>query len=159
VRGPRRDADRRRARAVARPCGRAGQGRRGRMDSAAAARDRRRHRDARAPAAGEHPLMAPANTATAPAEPKHMSTEQGLEKTSARTPAVITTPDEFFAARQRWQEQHYNVLTPFTNISGLAAQHGIITSVIQVNADKTVGEVYDGLPFLAGNEVALAKIG
>lgn len=89
-----------------------------------------------------------------------MSTEQtGLEKASAKTPAVITTPEEYRGALLRWQEQHFNVLTPFSNISGMAAGHGIITSLIQISPDKAVGETYDGLPFLKNGEVALAKVG
>jgi hypothetical protein len=104
--------------------------------------------------------MAAAGTATAHAEPKSMSTEQtGLEKAAPKTPAVITTPEEYRGALLRWQEHQFNILTPFTNISGLAAQHGIITSLIQINPDKAGGEVYDGLPFLKGGEVSLAKVG
>jgi hypothetical protein len=103
--------------------------------------------------------MAPAPTSSAAAETPRLADETGLEKASAKTPAIITTPEEYRGALLRWQEQHFNVLTPFTHISGMAPQHGIITSLIQVNAEKTVGEVYDGLPFLKGGEVALAKVG
>jgi hypothetical protein len=84
-----------------------------------------------------------------------------LEKPVDRTPAVITTPDEYTAAMKRW-EGRFNVLTPFTSISGLAAQHGIIVSQVKVNPDDSKtgpGEVYGGLPFLKTGEVALAKIG
>lgn len=87
-----------------------------------------------------------------------MSTETALEKPADRTPAVITTPEEYRGALLRWQEKHYNVLTPFSHISGLAPSHGIITSLIQINPDKAVGEVYADLPYLKGN-VALAKVG
>ena len=105
--------------------------------------------------------MAAATLTPAKAESTPMSENptQALEKASDRTPAVITTPEEYRGALLRWQEQRFNVLTPFTNISGMAAQHGIITSLIQVNPDKAIGEVYDGLPFLKDNEVSLAKIG
>lgn len=104
--------------------------------------------------------MAAASTPTAPAEAKKMDEQnQALEKAAPRTPAIIQTPEEYRGALRRWQEQHYNVLTPFTNLSGLAPCHGIITSVVQVNPDKTAGEVYDNLPFLKENEVALAKSG
>lgn len=85
--------------------------------------------------------------------------QTSLEKALPKTPAVITSAAEYRGALLRWQEQHFNVLTPFTNISGLAAQHGIITSMIQINPEKAVGEAYDGLPFLKSNEVALAKVG
>jgi hypothetical protein len=104
--------------------------------------------------------MAAATMTTAHAESKTMNTEQtGLEKAAPKTPAVITTPEEYRGALLRWQEQHFNVLTPFANISGMAAAHGIITSLVQVNGDKEAGEVYDKLPFLKGNEVAIAKTG
>lgn len=92
------------------------------------------------------------NGSTAPAE-------QGLEKAAPKTPAIISTPEEYRGALLRWQESHFNILTPFTNISALAPQHGILTSLVQVNPDKAAGEVYDGLPFLKGGEVSLAKVG
>jgi len=85
--------------------------------------------------------------------------DQGLEKAAARTPDVITTPDEYRGALLRWQSQQYHVLTPFTNISGLAPSHGIITSLVHLNPNKEAGEVYDGLPFLKRDEVAPAKTG
>ena len=84
--------------------------------------------------------------------------DTGLEKAAERTPAIITTPEQYRGALLHWQESHFNVLTPFTNISGMAPQHGIITSLILVNPDKEVGEVYADLPYLKGN-VALAKVG
>jgi hypothetical protein len=40
------------------------------------------------------------------------------------------TPEEYRGALLRWQEQHFNVLTPFSNISGLAPAHGIYSSAI-----------------------------
>lgn len=106
--------------------------------------------------------MTPAATATAPAEPKKMSHEHALEKASERTPAVITSPEEFRGALLRWQQQHFNVLTPFANISGLAPSHGLLTTLIQLNTDKAAGEVTDsssGLPYLKGDDVAPAKNG
>lgn len=78
---------------------------------------------------------------------------------ATRTPEVIRTPDEYRESLRRWRQQDYNMLTPFTNISGLAEQHGIIASVVQINTDKLVGEIYDGLPFLKQDEVAIAKNG
>lgn len=86
-------------------------------------------------------------------------TATALEKPAAKTPDVITTPDEFRGALLRWQEKHFNVLTPFTNISGLAPAHAIYSSAIAIAVDKGAQEVYDGLPFLKKNEVALAKRG
>lgn len=85
--------------------------------------------------------------------------DTALEKAAERTPAVITTPEEFRSSLLKWQQDRFNVLTPFSRISGLAQQHGIVTSVIEINVDKTAGEVYDGLPFLKQGEVALAKNG
>jgi len=82
---------------------------------------------------------------------------QALEKRTS----VITTPEAFDEAMKKWTGK-FNVLTPFTAISGLAAQHGIIVSQVKINTDTSKtgpGEVYDGLPFLSRDEVALAKIG
>lgn len=87
-------------------------------------------------------------------------TTRGGELAKAdRTPPVITTAEEFRASLERWQGRQFNVLTPFSNISGLAPSHGILTSIVQINLDKTAGDVYDGLPFLKGGDVALAKNG
>lgn len=80
------------------------------------------------------------------------------EKGLVKTPDVITTAEQFRGAVQRWQGS-YNLLTPFTNISGLAAAHGIFSTVIPVNTNPASGEVYDGLPFLKNGQVALAKNG
>lgn len=88
-------------------------------------------------------------------------TGTALATRAQQTPAVITTPSEYRDAMTRWAG-HYNILTAFTNLSGLAPQHGIVASVVQINPDPSKngpGEVYDGLPFLKGGEVALAKIG
>lgn len=90
-----------------------------------------------------------------------MDDTNALATRADRTPAVITTPDEYSAALKRW-EGHFHVLSPFTDISGLAPQHGIIVSTVRINPDPAKGgpgEVYDGLPFLKGDEVALAKLG
>lgn len=114
---------------------------------------------------------------TATAERKAMSTDssstnQALEKADSKTPAVITTPEQYRSAMQRWQE-HYNVLTPFTNVSGIAPSFGIIASVVKIETDPVKGEVYSGyletgakgMPFLKGErgkpneELAIAKIG
>lgn len=95
-----------------------------------------------------------------------MSATQTLESTTAlaqagdRTPDRITTADQFSAALQRWTGR-FNVLTPFTTFSGLAASHGLVVSQVKISADASKngpGEVYDGLPFLGKDEVALAKI-
>jgi hypothetical protein len=85
--------------------------------------------------------------------------EQGLEKAAARTPEVITSSEEFKASMALWATRQYHILTPFTSISGLAPQHGIMTSLVKLDPNKEAGEVYDGLPFLKKDEVAIAKIG
>ena len=78
--------------------------------------------------------------------------------TEVRTPEIITRPDQFTSAVARWQGR-FNLLTPFTNISGLAQAHGIFSTVIPIDTNKLAGEVYDGLPFLKQDQVALAKNG
>lgn len=102
-------------------------------------------------------------TANAPTRnEKTMSTDRAageLVKASDRTPSVITTPDEYRQAVKRWQDANYHVLTPIANFNGLAAQHGIIAAVVQVNPDPTSGEVYQDKLFCKENEVAIAKIG
>lgn len=87
-----------------------------------------------------------------------MAETQALEKPAGNT-AVITTPTEFVAALSRWQEKHFNVLTPFTNISGLAPAHAIYSSLVQISLDKSQQEVYSDVPWLKKGEVALAKRG
>ena len=79
----------------------------------------------------------------------------------AKRTDIITTPTEYESALKKW-EGRFNLLTPFTQITGLAHQHGIIASTVKINNDPAKGgpgEVYDGLPFLGRDEVALAKIG
>jgi hypothetical protein len=85
--------------------------------------------------------------------------EQALEKAATRTPAAITTPDEYRQALLRWQNEHFHVLTPFTNISGLAPAHAIYSSQVSISLDKDQQEYYDTMPFLKSGEVALAKRG
>ena len=88
------------------------------------------------------------------------SEEKGLEKVlPPKTPDVIRTPEEFRGALLRWQEQKLNVLTPFTNISGLAPHHGILSSSVLLNLDREAGEVYDGLPWQKKGEFSVAKKG
>jgi hypothetical protein len=80
---------------------------------------------------------------------------------AASSAAAITTPEAFTAALARW-EQHFNVLTPFQTFSHLAPGWGISGTICQISPDTRPDgprEVYGGLPFLKGNEVALAKKG
>ena len=96
--------------------------------------------------------------------------QQGLS--TARTGGVITSAEEYSKSMQTWQ-QKFNVMTPFTSVSGIAPSFGIIASVVRINPDQAAGEVYSGttpegrpaMPFLKGakgqpnEELALAKIG
>jgi hypothetical protein len=86
-------------------------------------------------------------------------TSTALEKPATKTPEVITRPDEFRGALLRWQEQRFNVLTPFTNISGLAPAHAIYSSALVISVEENAQEVYKGLPFLKPGQVAIAKRG
>lgn len=74
---------------------------------------------------------------------------------------IITTPEQYAERMKTWAGA-YHVMAPFSNLTGLAAQHGVIATavVIDPNASKDgPQEVYDGLPFLKPNEVAIAKRG
>lgn len=104
--------------------------------------------------------MADSKTTNGTAIADKPSEGTGLEKAGSRTD-IITTPTQFELALAKWTG-HYNLLSPFTQITGLAPQHGIIASVVKVNPDPSKGgpgEVYDGLLFLGAGEVAIAKIG
>lgn len=90
--------------------------------------------------------------------PTNVMEPQTAVSTEVKTPEVITTADQFSTAVQRWQGR-FHLLTPFTNISGLAKAHGIFSTVIAINPNRQSGEVYDGLPFLKEGQVALAKNG
>lgn len=103
--------------------------------------------------------MADTTTGTTAGTPVAEQPKQGLEK--AQRTEIITTPTQFEAAIARWTNK-FHVLSPFTQITGLAPQHGIIASVVKINPDPRTsgpGEVYAGLPFLKEGEVAIAKIG
>jgi hypothetical protein len=83
---------------------------------------------------------------------------QALEPQKGRTPPVITTQEEYVASVQRWQTAKYNILTPAVNLTGLAPQHGLVASMVQINPDITAGEVYQDKVFTKGDDVALAKV-
>jgi hypothetical protein len=83
---------------------------------------------------------------------------QSLEKTEVKTPEVITSADQFTAALANWSTR-FNVLTPFAAISGIAAQHGIVRSVVQLDlraqyasdpSREHGGDLYGGTPWLKG---------
>jgi hypothetical protein len=98
---------------------------------------------------------------------------EALEKAAEKTPAIIETPEQYRGALLRWQSQHFNILTPYTNLSGLAPGYAMIAAVVTINpeamyADTKVagaGDVYGGLPWLKGRrgaddeELALLKGG
>lgn len=98
--------------------------------------------------------------------------QTGLAKAAPQTPGVITTAEQYRAELAQWQ-RNYNVLTPFTSVSGIAPSFGLIASVVKINTDRGAGETYSGftetgtkaMPFLKGEkdkpseELALAKIG
>jgi len=86
---------------------------------------------------------------------------QQLERAAARTPEVITTADEFRSSVLRWQQSNLNVLTPFSNISGLGSFCGIFTTVLTFDPNPDAKEVYDGskVPWVKPDELALAKNG
>jgi len=90
-----------------------------------------------------------------------MTTEPttALEKKPGGTPPMITRPDEYLDALKRWTAAGFHVLTPFTNLTGLAERHALIASMVTINTDVAAAEVYDGLPFLETGEVAIAKLG
>lgn len=103
--------------------------------------------------------MADTTTTGTAGTPVAEQPKQGLEK--AQRTEIITTPTQFEAAIAKWSSK-FHVLSPFTQITGLAPQHGIIASVVKINPDPRnggPGEVYAGLPFLKEGEVAIAKIG
>ena len=70
--------------------------------------------------------------------------EQGLAKTDTKTPAVITTPDEYRQSLTRWQAAHYHVLSPAITFSGLPPQHGMVAAMVQSldEADPAEVEAY-----------------
>jgi hypothetical protein len=98
-----------------------------------------------------------------------MTEDHGL---TTRTPGVITSAEEYSRSMQTWREK-FNVMTPFTSVSGIAPSFGIIASVVRINPEAAGGEVYSGttpdgrpaMPFLKGKkgeaseELAIAKIG
>lgn len=84
---------------------------------------------------------------------------------ATKAPSLITTNEQYTSAMAEWTK-NYTVLTPFTNILGLAPSYALVASVVKLDTDATKGEVYAGLPWLAknkpnadDNEVAPAKIG
>lgn len=83
---------------------------------------------------------------------------------ASQASSLIVTPDQYTAKLQQWS-QRYHVLAPFSQISGLAPQHGLMYTAVTINPDpKSLdGDVYDNaggkLPWLKDGERALAKRG
>lgn len=86
------------------------------------------------------------------------STESTAMTRAASSAVAITTPEAYATQLAEWQ-QHFNVLTPFSTFSHLAPGWGISGTVVPINPDPAAGDVYAGLPFLKGNERAIAKKG
>jgi hypothetical protein len=87
--------------------------------------------------------------------------EQGLEKfdPKAKTPELITAPDQYSSAIQRWKHMGVNVITPFAQIGGLAQMHAIRWSAVQLDPNPAAGDVYSNVPWLKNGQVAMAKKG
>lgn len=94
---------------------------------------------------------------TNPAAVAEPSESQALEKADVKVPEIITTPDQFTSALANWSSR-FNVLTPFAAISGIAVQHGIVRSVVQMDlraqyageSTEHGGDLYGGTPWLKG---------
>lgn len=86
--------------------------------------------------------------------------DQGLEKAKPTPPPeVIRTPDEYRDHVHSWLERKFNVLTPFTAISGLAPRFVIKFVSITLSTDPADGDCYTGLPWLKKDEYAPSKGG
>jgi len=91
------------------------------------------------------------------------------DSTTALAPAtpvttLIVTPQQYTQKLQTWQA-NYHVLAPFSQISTLPPNFGLMYTAVTINPDaKSLdGDVYDNaggkLPWLQNNERALAKRG
>jgi hypothetical protein len=86
--------------------------------------------------------------------------QTGLAKAETKKAPVITTPEEYGSALERWTTARYNVLSPFTTFSGLQEGYGLIASRVSIDPDPMRGEVYgEGAPWVPKGHVALAKVG
>lgn len=89
------------------------------------------------------------------------TTQTSTQELAARPDGVITSSEQFTEKLAVWTG-HYHVMAPFANLSGLAAQHGVIATAVVLDPDSSptgAQEVYTGLPFLKDNQVAIAKRG
>jgi hypothetical protein len=86
--------------------------------------------------------------------------ETALAKSNAAAAdKIITSTDVFKDRLATWQAQHYNVLTPTVELTGLAVQHGLIASKVQLDVTEESGDVYGKMPWLKAGELAIAKNG
>lgn len=81
------------------------------------------------------------------------------DKGEVHTPEIITTQEEYSASQRLWEQRHYNLLTPFAKISGLAPAHGVIATVVQISVDPNDNEAFTNVPYLRKDQYALAKRG
>lgn len=81
------------------------------------------------------------------------------KKEEIHTPEIITTQEEYSASMLSWKERHYNLLTPFAKISGLAPAHGVIATVVTISIDLNDAEAFTNVPYLKKDQYALAKRG
>lgn len=96
----------------------------------------------------------PMDNNTAPSE--QALTTRAPTKTDA---AVIRSPKEYTERLQVWQRQNYHVLTPFANFSALPDHFGLVPTLVHIDPDPSVGDVYEDKLFCKDGEVAIAKIG
>lgn len=71
---------------------------------------------------------------------------------------MIRTPKDYTRRLQIWNEEQYHVLSPFANFAALPEHWAIVPTLVQLNPDPTVGDVYQDKVFTYGNDVALSKI-
>lgn len=102
------------------------------------------------------------HTATVPKQssPSMSTEERGLAARTPASPAIITTPEQFNEKFRTWAQDKFNVLSPFTNFTGLQEGYGLIASRVSIDPDPDHGEVYgEKAPWVPKGSVALAKVG
>lgn len=72
---------------------------------------------------------------------------------------LITTAEQYRVALDRWQAEHYHVLTPAWRISAVPPGYGVVATLVAIDPDPTHGDVYRDPLFCGSDEVALTKIG
>jgi hypothetical protein len=109
------------------------------------------------------PIVELVNSVVKPLTP---TPETSLATTNqAAANRIITTPDEYRQRLAGWAAQHFNVLTPSIEMTGLAVQHGLVACKVQLDLNEDGGDIYgklsDGkmMPWLKPHERAIAKTG